>query len=46
MRRALSEYLVEGIKTTIPLNLELINHPKFANGSINTNFVDNLLSKN
>ena len=46
MRRALSEYVIEGVKTTIPLNLELIAHPQFANGNINTNFVENLLSKN
>lgn len=45
MKRALSEYVIEGIKTTIPLNLELIAHPQFANGNINTNFVENLLSK-
>lgn len=44
MRRALSEYVIEGIKTTIPLNLELISHPQFAAGNINTNFVENLLS--
>ncbi len=46
MRRALSEYVIEGIKTTIPLSLDLITHPQFANGNINTNFVENLLSKN
>lgn len=45
MKRALSEYIIEGIKTTIPLNLELITHPQFANGNINTNFVETLLSK-
>src|SRR3989337_3057620 len=46
MKRALSEYVIEGIKTTIPLNLELISHPQFASGNINTIFVENLLSKN
>lgn len=45
MKRALSEYVIEGIKTTIPLNLELISHPQFASGNINTLFVENLLSK-
>jgi acetyl-CoA carboxylase, biotin carboxylase subunit len=44
MKRALGEYVIEGIKTTIPLNLELITHPQFATGKINTNFVENLLS--
>lgn len=45
MKRALGEYVIEGVKTTIPLNLELISHPQFANGTINTLFVENLLSK-
>ncbi|MEK6635319.1 MAG: acetyl-CoA carboxylase biotin carboxylase subunit [Planctomycetota bacterium] len=45
MKRALNEYEIEGIKTTIPLSLELISHPQFASGNINTNFVENLLSK-
>ncbi len=46
MKRALKEYIIEGVKTTIPLNLELIAHPQFASGNINTNFVENLLAKN
>lgn len=45
MKRALREYTIEGIKTTIPLNLELISHPQFATGNINTNFVEGLLSR-
>ncbi len=45
MKRALSEYVIGGVKTTIPLNLELISHPQFASGMINTLFVENLLSK-
>ncbi|MEK7699133.1 MAG: acetyl-CoA carboxylase biotin carboxylase subunit [Planctomycetota bacterium] len=45
MKRALREYIIEGIKTTIPLNLELISHPQFATGNINTNFVEGLLSR-
>jgi len=32
MRRALSEFKIEGIKTTIPFQLEIINHPDFING--------------
>lgn len=46
MKRALNEYVIDGVKTTIPLSLELISHPQFANMNVNTNFVDNLLSKN
>ena len=46
MKRALKEYIIEGVKTTIQLNLELIAHPQFASGDINTTFVENLLAKN
>ncbi len=46
MKRALDEYVIEGIKTTIPLCADLVTHPQFASGNINTNFVENYLSKN
>ena len=45
MKRALGEYAIGGIKTTIPLQLELITHSQFASGNINTNFVENYLSR-
>ena len=45
MRRALSEYRVEGIATTIPLHLRVITDPRFVNGDFNTNFIENLLSE-
>ena len=43
MRRALEEFVVEGVKTTIPLFLELFAHARFANGEYDTNFVENYL---
>jgi len=43
MRRALEEFTVEGVKTTIPLLLELLAHSRFANGEYDTNFVENYL---
>jgi acetyl-CoA carboxylase biotin carboxylase subunit len=45
MKRALSEYRIEGIKTTIPLHLKIISDSKFATGDIDTHFVGNLLSE-
>ena len=45
MKRALGEYAIGGIKTTIPLQLELITHSQIASGNINTNFVENYLSR-
>ncbi len=39
MRRALMEFMVEGIKTTIPFQLEIINHPDFASGHYDIGWV-------
>jgi acetyl-CoA carboxylase biotin carboxylase subunit len=43
MSRALSEYRVEGIHTTIPFYLYLMNHPDFQSGNFDTGFIDSLL---
>ena len=43
MKRALSEYLVKGIKTTISFHRKILNDQSFIDGSISTEFVDNLL---
>ncbi len=40
LRRALSEFVVEGIKTTIPLLKKIIEHPTFQDGSGDTKFVE------
>ncbi|NOZ50993.1 MAG: acetyl-CoA carboxylase biotin carboxylase subunit [Chloroflexi bacterium] len=40
MRRALSEYRIAGIKTTIPFHLALMDNPRFQWGQIDTNFLD------
>jgi acetyl-CoA carboxylase biotin carboxylase subunit len=40
MRRALSEFLVEGIKTTIPLHKEIFNHSSFIDGQVDTTFIE------
>ncbi len=45
MRRALSEYRIEGVETTIPLHLSVIMDPRFLSGDINTNFVENLINE-
>lgn len=39
MKRALGEYVIEGIHTTIPFHLRLISHPVFAGGRFNTKFL-------
>jgi len=40
MKRALSEFVVEGIHTTIPFHLKLLEHEKFVEGSFNTKFLE------
>ncbi|NOY41735.1 MAG: acetyl-CoA carboxylase biotin carboxylase subunit [Planctomycetes bacterium] len=40
MKRALSELRVDGIHTTTPLHLEILNHSAFVEGKIDTTFVE------
>jgi acetyl-CoA carboxylase biotin carboxylase subunit len=43
LRRALSEFVVEGIHTTIPFYRDLIQHAGYVNGSFNVHFVEEFL---
>jgi acetyl-CoA carboxylase biotin carboxylase subunit len=40
MLRALSEMRVQGIKTTIPLHIDVLSHSAFAEGRIDTTFIE------
>jgi acetyl-CoA carboxylase biotin carboxylase subunit len=40
LRRALAEFVVEGIKTTIPLHREICNHSSFIEGQVDTTFIE------
>lgn len=40
MHRALSEYVIEGIKTTIPFHLQLMQNENFRTGNFTTKFMD------
>ncbi|MBX3439371.1 MAG: acetyl-CoA carboxylase biotin carboxylase subunit [Planctomycetaceae bacterium] len=40
MRRALGEFVVEGVKTTIPLALKILDHTTFTDGKGDTSFVE------
>jgi len=42
MRRALSEYQIYGIKTTIPFFKRILFHPEFFKGDYNTHFIPDL----
>ena len=41
MKRALSEFVIEGVHTTIPFHLKLLNNEKFVGGHFNTKFLRN-----
>jgi acetyl-CoA carboxylase biotin carboxylase subunit len=43
MSRALNEYMITGIKTTIPFEQAVLQDPNFRRGVYSTNFVENLL---
>ena len=44
MRRALDEFVIEGIKTTIPLHRRIFNDPDFQKGYVSTTFLDRFLA--
>jgi acetyl-CoA/propionyl-CoA carboxylase biotin carboxyl carrier protein len=43
MARALDEFVIEGVKTTIPFHRMIMENPRFAAGEISTSFVENEL---
>src|SRR3982751_2654748 len=40
MSRALSEYIIEGVKTTIPFHLQLMKNEEFRKGNFTTKFLE------
>jgi acetyl-CoA carboxylase biotin carboxylase subunit len=40
MRRALAEFTVEGVKTTIPLHREIFKHSRFIEAQVDTTFIE------
>src|SRR5438105_807342 len=40
MRRSLAEFVVEGVRTTIPLHREIFNHSSFIEGQVDTTFIE------
>jgi acetyl-CoA carboxylase biotin carboxylase subunit len=42
MRRALEEFIIEGVKTTIPFHKKVLNNPDFIKGDFNTTFVEKI----
>jgi len=44
MKRALREFIVEGIKTTIPFHLQIIQNKDFLSGTYTTSFINKMLA--
>ncbi len=44
-RRAMEEFTVEGVKTTIPFHLEVLENEQFISGNFDTSFLDNFLKE-
>lgn len=43
IRRSLREFVIQGVKTTIPLHQRIFRNAKFLKGNFTTRFMDNLL---
>src|SRR6266568_185432 len=46
MKRALEMFVIEGIKTSIPLHQRILADPDFAAGKLDTHFIERLLGTN
>jgi len=46
MKRALEMFVIEGIKTSIPLHRRIVAHPDFATGNMDTQFIEKLVRTN
>jgi acetyl-CoA carboxylase biotin carboxylase subunit len=42
MNRALREFAIDGVHTTIPFHLKVINHPKFVSGDFHIQFLETI----
>ena len=40
MKRALEEFIIEGVKTTIPFHLKLMSDPNYVSGNYTTKFME------
>ncbi|MBM4077903.1 MAG: acetyl-CoA carboxylase biotin carboxylase subunit, partial [Planctomycetes bacterium] len=43
LNRCLDEFVIEGIKTTIPILKRIINHSAFVDGHMDTTFIEQKL---
>jgi len=45
MKRALEEFVIEGVKTTIPFHRQLMEHPDYLAGNYTTKFMEDFIIK-
>lgn len=45
MKRALDEFVIEGVKTTIPFHRQLMDHPDYIAGNYTTKFMEDFVMK-
>ena len=45
MRRALEMTIIEGIRTSVPLHLKILNDPDFQAGRMSTSFMERFMPK-
>jgi acetyl-CoA carboxylase biotin carboxylase subunit len=43
MKRALGEFHVSPIRTTIPLHLQIMDNPAFVSGKVDTGFIERVM---
>jgi acetyl-CoA carboxylase biotin carboxylase subunit len=46
MKRALDEFIIEGVKTTIPFHKKVLNNQDFIDGNFNTQFLEKMNGSN
>ncbi|MDX9713819.1 MAG: acetyl-CoA carboxylase biotin carboxylase subunit [Dissulfurispiraceae bacterium] len=45
MKRALGDFIIEGIRTTIPFHKKVLNHPDFIKGGFTTDFIERMYAQ-
>ena len=45
LRRALEEFVIEGISTTIPLHQKIIGNPEFLDGQYNIHWLEKFIDE-
>lgn len=44
-RRSLGEFKIEGVKTTLPFHLKIVNHPDFIQGNTDTGLIERMMKQ-